>query len=77
MAGPRWTILDMWKDSLYSTSSRLIRVMCARNYLSSFLLPLARGEHLGVQVYGDTETQGNDVTYTLAIGKMMNGLLSM
>ena len=55
MVGPRWTILHMWKDSLYSTSPRVVRVMCAGNYLSIFLP--APTCHLEAQVYEDRETQ--------------------
>ena len=44
---------------------------------SFFLLPLARGERLGVQVYGDGRLKGNDMPYKLATGKMMNDLLSV
>ena len=37
IAGPSLTILDMRKDGLYSTSLRLMRVMCAGNYSPIFL----------------------------------------
>ena len=49
MAGPRWTVLGMWEDSLYGASRRLVRVMGVPGTIhpSFFLLPLARGERLG------------------------------
>ena len=48
MVGPRWTILDMWKDSLYGTSLSLVRVICAGNYWSIFLpTPTCQRETFG------------------------------
>jgi hypothetical protein len=44
---------------------------------SFFLLPLAQGKKLGVPIQGEKKPlEKNEILYKLAIGRMMNGLLS-
>ena len=66
----------MWKDSLYSTSLRLVRVMCAGNYSSilSSCSHLPEGNIWESKCMGTERLKGNDVPYKLAIGKVVNGL---
>jgi hypothetical protein len=58
MASPKWTILDMWENSLHCPSPELVRILCV-GVSPSILLPAptCQGKLLGAPVYESWEAQ--------------------